>query len=299
MDVLGDVLHSIHLRGTVYFQLDFSAPWGMKMDAGSLAQFHIVVRGACWLESATLDAPLALSTGDVLMFPHGDAHILADKPDSQYINGRNVLDAYREGAQFFCNGDLCTTLVCGHFEFNQDFEHPFLRDLPSLIHIPGRHQPVWLENAVQMIIQESKTEQHGSSIIVDRLADVLFVHTLRAYLELIEQPAGSLIALKDNRINQSLKLIHQQPEHDWTLQELATRVSMSRASFATRFRELMGETPMRYITLWRMQTAMGLLRHTDLPLASIADRVGYTSEASFSRAFKRQFNRTPGSHRRK
>jgi len=300
MDVLSDILDTVRLRGTVYFQSDFTAPWGMTMDGGDVAQFHIVVQGRCWLFTDSLRDPIPLDYGDIVVFPHGDAHWLAASPDAVCVPGKQVLSAYHNGQPMFRDGDVCTTLVCGHFAFERQTQHPFLRDLPPLIHIPGNQQAgtPWLEQTARLIISETDSQQPGAHVIVDRLAEVLFIHVLRAYLLRAEMADSNLTALNDPEISKALQLIHAEPEFDWTLAGIAYQVGLSRASFATRFREKVGMTPMRYITGWRMQKACQLLQDTNLPLTAISQRVGYTSEAAFSRAFKREFDQNPGAWRR-
>ncbi len=300
MDVLSDILRSFRLNGTVYFHYDFSSPWGMNMDKSNLAQFHIVVRGQCWLKMSGMQKPISLVGGDVVAFPHGDAHWLSDKPDPQGVPGRQVLEAYRNGKPMFQGNDVCTTLVCGHFELDRGLEHPFLQNLPSLIHVRGteHHQVDWLENITSLIIKETASGYPGAATVVDRLAEVLFVQLLRAYAMEKNLSNGYLTALNNREIHKALQLIHAHPQNSWTLEKLAHNVGLSRTSFAIRFKELVGVTPMSYITNWRMQKAKKLVRETDLPLGAIAEQVGYASEAAFSRAFKRRFNQNLGAMRK-
>lgn len=300
MDVLSDILHSFRLNGTVYFHYDFASPWGMNMDKSNLAQFHIVVRGQCWLQMAGPHEPISLVGGDVVAFPHGDAHWLADKAGRPGVPGKQVLEAYHNGTPMFQGETACTTLVCGHFELDRELEHPFLQNLPALIHVRGtdQHHVDWLENITALIIKETASGYPGAATVVDRLAEVLFVQLLRAYALEKKLSNGYLTALNNREIHQALQLIHAQPQHRWTLEELAHKVGLSRTSFAIRFKTLVGMTPMAYITNWRMQQAKKLVRESDLPAGTIAERVGYASEAAFSRAFKRQFNQNLGAMRR-
>ena len=299
MDVLGDILQLIRLRGTVYFQSDFAAPWGMTMDTGSLAVFHMVVRGNCWLWTADSPKPIPLGGGDLVVFTQGDAHWLSDQPQGNCVPGQSVIQGIADGRPLFQNGTICTTLFCGHFEFDRDLHHPLLQSLPPLIHLRGaeQHQGTWLETAVSLITLETKSPQPGTAVVVDRLAEILFIQVLRAYMAQA-QPDGYWAALNDREISQALTFLHAQPETAWTLEAIAQRIGMSRSAFAGRFKQLVGETPMRYLTGWRMQKARELLRETNLPLTAVAHQVGYNSQAAFIRAFHREFRQNPGAMRR-
>ncbi len=298
MDPLSDVLDRIRLRGCVYFQRDFSPPWGMAMDAGPFAQFHLVVRGRCWLRAGETTRELA--TGDIVVFPFGAAHMLLDDPSTDPLPGLTVLAAHKKGRPIFDGQQDGARLLCGHFELDRDLKHPLLRELPALIHIKGMsaEQPSWLESAIGLLIRESASDQPGAATVVDRLAEVLFVQVLRAHLLASVPSRGFLAALKDRRMSNALEIIHDNVHTDLTLYAIARAAGMSRSSLALRFKEVMGVTPMDYVTGWRMQRAREMLRTTHGSLADVAERVGYRSEAAFSRAFKRVFDQTPGAFRR-
>jgi AraC-like DNA-binding protein len=298
MDPLSDVLDQIRLRGCVYFQRDFAPPWGMAMDAGPFAQFHLVVRGRCWL--TTDDATRQLATGDIVVFPFGTAHALLDDPATAPVPGLTVLQAHQNGLPIFNGQPEGARLLCGHFELDRDLRHPLIKELPSLIHIKGMsvEQPSWLETAIAMLVRESASDQPGAATVVDRLAEVLFVQVLRAHLLATAPSQGFLAALTDRRMSSALEIIHDKAHTDLTLDTIARAAGMSRSNLALRFKEVMGVTPMDYVTGWRMQRAREMLRSTRDSLADVAERVGYRSEAAFSRAFKRVFDQTPGAFRR-
>jgi len=300
MDALSDILRSIRLSSSVYFRSDFASPWGMEMDRSPYAQFHIVVRGQCWLFTDTQETPLALSGGDIVIFPLGDAHWIADHPDHARLPGPQVLEAIRQHRAPFGEGPTSTTLVCGHFELDRDLDHPFIQALPHLIYIRGRgqHQLTWLETATNVIIQETDSGRPGAEVVVNRLAEVLFIQALRTYMEQSNLTQGYFAALKDPFINQALRLIHAQPEAPWKLATLARRVGLSRSAFANRFKALVGLPVLRYLTDWRMYKARQLLQRTGLSQLDIAEQVGYSSEAAFNRAFKRKYSQTPGAIRK-
>lgn len=298
MDVLSDILQLIRLEGTVYFQSDFSAPWGMTMPGSPVAQFHMVVRGQCWLYTDSLSEPMPLVGGDVVVFPHGDAHWLANSPDETRMSGRAVLQAYQNGRPLFQNSTVCTTLVCGHFGFDRELHHPLLQALPPFIHLKGseQHADSRLDTAVSLIICETRNPQPGSAVITDRLAEVLFIQIVRTFMAQ-SQSGGFLQALRDKEIGKALQIIHAQPEAPLTLAGIAQEIGMSRSTFAGRFKTIVGMTPMRYITGWRMQKARELLRDTNQPLTAVALQVGYQSQAAFIRAFQREFKQNPSAVR--
>ncbi len=303
MDVLSDILRSVHLGGGVYFRCEFSAPWGMDIKPTPVAEFHIIVRGSCWLRMPGLSAPTPLQGGDLVAFPHGDAHCLVDAPEGvalpaeEIVQGQN-LDHY--GPVTYGGSGLPATVLCGYFQFDRDHPHPLVAALPSLIHIRGTdsHDFAWLQTALNFMIYETKTAKPGAEAVVNRLAEVLFVQMVRAYIAQSEAPPGMLAAIADKQIGAALQLMHQTPQNPWTLATLAREVGMSRSAFAARFNQLVGQTPMHYLTFWRMQKARELLSETRLGTAAIAERVGYQSDAAFGKAFKKVVGTGPGAYRR-
>ena len=293
MDVLSSVLEKIQLKSAVYFKSDFTAPWGMNVPTGSFAQFHIVVNGRCLLNLD--DEILDLSQGDLVVFPHGSGHWLADQASSERENGRAVVNAIWEGRPIFSGKEVCTTLICGHFEFDRNISHSFLHELPFLIHIKSSDYEGGnlLGKVYPMLVEESENTYSGSELIVRKLGEILFIHILRIYIENKNPKEGFLAALKDKRISKALKVIHQQPERSWQLESLAQAAGMSRTGFCTHFKAILGKTPYTYLTDWRMLQAQLLLRDGEKPIGEIAEMVGYQSEAAFNRAFKKRIKKTP------
>ncbi|MFQ5418956.1 MAG: AraC family transcriptional regulator [Anaerolineae bacterium] len=298
MDVLSDILQMVRLRGTVYFQSDFAGAWGMQMEASDLAAFHMVVRGNCWLRTADSATPVPLAGGDMVVFLRGGAHWLADRPDGECVPGRAVIEGIENGRHPFREGSLCTTLVCGHFEFDRGLHHPLIQGLPDLVHLRGAERPEdgSLDKIVSLIVQETKASQAGTAVVVDRLAEILFIQILRSYMAKV-QPGGFWAPLQDREISQALTLLHTRPQASWTIESIARSIGMSRSAFAGRFKQLVGETPIRYLTGWRMQRARKLLRETNMPVHAVAQQVGYNSQAAFIRAFQREFRQNPGAMR--
>ena len=305
MDTLSDVLDLVRLRGCVYFVADFAAPWGMDMDAVALAPFHLVVRGQCWMRVD--GAAHRLAAGDVVLFPHGNGHCLADDPASARIPGRDVLAAQQRDQPLFQEGSESVRLLCGHFAIDRGVGHPLLRELPPVIHIRGmdEQQPGLLDGVMTTLVRETASRQPGAGTVVDRLAEVLFVQVLRAHLLQRGAAHGFLAALKEPRLSAAMHFIHANAanpdaggEGALTLANIAGAAGMSRSALAAHFKAVLGMTPMGYLTAWRMLKARELLRSTGAALPEVAEQVGYTSPAAFSRAFRRAFDRSPGAFRR-
>lgn len=298
MDTLSDVLTLMRLRSCVYFLREFAAPWGMEMPEGPYAQFHMVARGRCWLKYG--GSTIELAGGDVVLFPRGGGHILLDAPASAIAPGRDVLEAHNCGKPMFAEGGERARLLCGHFEFDRAFKHPLATELPPFIHVKALSydQPDWFEAVSGLLIRETGAEQPGASTVVDRLAEVLFIQVLRAYLLQSRPSHGFLGALCDTQVNRALKVIHKGFGGALSLAAIAREAGMSRSNLALRFREVLGETPMFYATRYRLLKAQELLSASSRPLSEVAEHVGYRSESAFSQAFKRQFGQGPGAFRR-
>lgn len=304
MDVLSDILRPLHLRGGVHFRCEFSAPWGMEMKPTSRAEFHVVVRGNCWLRIAGHKHAVPLGSGDLVVLPRGDPHSLLDSPDGlarpadEIVQGQN-LDNY--GPVTYGGTGLPATVLCGYFEFDRNRAHPIVAGLPALVHLRNtdRDDIAWLQTALNFMIHETKAAKPGAELVVNRLVEVLFVQVIRAYLQQADAPPGIWAALADKRIGAALQLMHRTPEKGWTLETLAKQVGLSRSAFAAQFSELVGNTPLRYLTSLRMQRAQELLKDAGLSTAAVAAEVGYQSEAAFSRAFKKLVGKGPGTYRRR
>lgn len=300
MDILSDILRTIHLQSSVYFRKNFYSPWGMDISSADVAQFHMIVKGQCLLYYDGLNRPMNVSTGDIIIFPFGDKHWLADAVGQKRVPGMQVLEEHKKNKPLFRGEDFSATLICGHFEFDKEIEHPFIQSLPRLIYISGteERQYTWLDNAVSVIIHETDSGNPGWEIVSNRLAEILLIQVLRTFILKSENSSGYLSALNDAYISKALSLVHNQPQNRWSLEGLAKQIGMSRTAFAKRFKQLVGSAPMEYITKWRMIKAREMLIKTKWPLIEISERVGYKSEAAFSKAFKRNFHQTPAVIRR-
>jgi AraC-like DNA-binding protein len=303
VDALSDILNALRLSGGIYFRCDFGAPWGMRMGPGEAADFHIVVRGSAWLRLNEADIPIALRSGDIIVFPRGDAHCIADAPDTEPVPAALIAqnrtdDGY--GPLSHGGDGPGATVLCGYFQLDRDDGHPLLNALPRLMHVRSDDPTslAQLRAIVELIVAETESGRPGQQGVVNRLVEVLFIQIVRSYLQQADLPAGVLAGVADRHIGSALGLMHRRPGAQWTLDALATEARMSRSAFATRFRNVVGMTPMHYLTGWRMQKAKRLLADGRLSTAAVAAEVGYLSEASFSKAFKKAIGSGPGAYRR-
>lgn len=293
MDILSDILSKVKLTSVVYFKSDFSEPWGMEISKGPFAQFHMITKGQCVLK--TKEKSIQLFAGDIVVFPFGASHWLANNEKSKRYQGQEVIESILSGKSLFEGSKLSTTLVCGHFEYDKNLDHPFIKELPGIIHIDDAYlkQFSWLKAIMDMLIAEAGKEQPGSSAIVNKLGEILFVYVLRAFIERNQMTSGFFAAIQDERISRVLAAIHSESHANWNLNQLAQIAGMSRTSFANHFKTLTGETPFNYITQWRLLLAKELLKSSRFSVGEIAEQVGYQSEAAFNRIFKKRVSQTP------
>ena len=299
MDGLSAVLDQIRLNSIIYFKSAFAPDWGMDVPQGPFAQFHIVAEGECCFKCEGEEAK-KLTAGDILIFPNGTAHWLAHTAQAKKISGREVISSIQLGRSIFEGDHTATTLICGHFEFDRSVDHPFLSSLPDIIHIKNIEDGgfSWILNIANLLISETQTDTTGSKIIVQRLAEALFISAIRYYIaQNHNQPFFA--ALYDQKISTTLEQIHAYPEKDWSLDSMSKEAGMSRTSFANHFRNKVGQTPMHYLTNWRMLIAKRILEESEKPIAEVAEKMGYSSEQAFNRAFKKIVHQTPARFRRR
>ncbi|AUX40635.1 AraC family transcriptional regulator [Sorangium cellulosum] len=303
MDALSDVLQTIRLASNLFCRSELSAPWGVHLRGGGLAGFHYVARGSCWLTVEEASAPAAaLSGGDLVLLPLGHAHTLRDTAHSPVRSIEVLVSEARgdDGIVRSGGGGSTTTLISGCFSFEDRSKNPLLASLPPLIRITsdeGRAVP-WLEQNLQFIAAESASPRPGSHVVLTRIADVVFVQALRAFIERLPYDSGGFLrALREPHIAQALGLMHRQLDHPWTVETLASKCGLSRSAFAERFKQCVGEPPLGYLTRRRMERATELLR-TGSTLADVARRTGYSSEAAFSHAFRQWAGTPPGAYRK-
>ncbi len=300
MDVLGDVLRFLRLRGSVYFSACFCSPWGMEMARDSRAAFHLIVRGNAWLKLESRPEPFQLKAGDIVLFPTGAPHLITDQPGRECIPGTRVVEAYQSGEALFEGSDESSDVVCGYVEFDRSQSHPFLDNLPEFIHITAdmRSRFAWLDSVLKQIAFESENLQPGKDVLIDRFTEILFIQIIRSYAENEAVQENYLSALMDTPLSKALSLIHLEPEKSWTIDMIANAVGLSRSVFYKRFNDYVGMPPMQYLFEWRMMKAKDKIESTQKSLQRVAEEVGYQSDSAFQKAFKRFFSRTPASLRK-
>ena len=306
MDPLTDILQDLRLESSFYARSDLRAPWGLAFSVKDGPSFHVIVTGRCFLRLDNESIPL--NTGDLVLLPHGVTHQLASSLECPAVPlealpseriGHNAALLHYDG-----DGDQ-SLLICGGVQFAGPIAHPLMELLPRLLLLPGEYnqerkpKDAWLEATLTMLGAEALSSRPGSVAMMTRLADILVLQTIRAWLECDDnQQPGWLGALRDPDIGRALALIHHRAEERWTVSSLAKEIHLSRSVFSERFSRLVGIPPMQYVTRWRMHLATSWIREDHLSLSEVAYRLGYSSEAAFSRAFKRYVRVPPGAIRR-
>ncbi len=303
-DPLGEALHFLRMSGVMYCRSEFTAPWALALPAfEDCLMFHVVTSGRCRLEVEGSDDRV-LQAGDFAVVPHGAGHQLTsdagmaaaklfDLPREQVSERYEIL---RHGG-----GGEPATVICGAVRFDHPAADRLLTLLPSVITVDAWRSPEldWIQSALRLMAVEAKELRPGGETVITRLADILVIQAIRSWIA--KDPAaqtGWLGALQDKQIGHAIALVHRDPARPWTVESLANEVAMSRSAFAARFTTLVGEPAMHYVARWRMHVALTWLKEEDAPLSEIASRLGYESEAAFSRAFKRFLGFAPGTVRR-
>jgi AraC-like DNA-binding protein len=324
-DALSDVLRSVRLRGGVFFYVSGSGEWAAEAPESReiapllmrgvqhVMEYHAVAQGSCW--AAIPGGPaVRLSAGDVVVFPHGDAHVVSsvaglrgDAPDLGWFrestreqlpvrvafNGGNAPSTTPAQAE----GE--TTIVCGFLGCDLQPFNPLIASLPRLLHLRAPDEGGWIVQVIHHAVAESRARHAGSDAMLARMSEMMFVDAVRRYTEQLPPDSnGWLAGLRDRLIGHALALMHQEPAHDWTVDELGRRIGLSRSALHERFVQLIGVPPMQYLARWRIQAAARMLLETRETVATIALEVGYDSEAAFARAFKRLVGQPPASWRR-
>ncbi len=304
-DVLADLLQSIHLYSTLYCRAAMGAPWSLGVSRREVASFHIVTGGTSWLTVEGIDKPVLLTEGDLVILPHGYAHTLADHPNTPVTRLEDLVltqSGGKDGVVSYGGQGAVTTLICGGLQLEDHMTNPLFSILPAFLHLRSLHgQSIpWLRAIVQLVKAEANGNRPAAETVITRLSEILFIQAVRAYLSTVgDGKVGWLGALKDPQIGQALALIQRQPDEAWTVESLASRVSLSRSAFSAKFKQLVGEPPMQYLTRVRLAKAAALLRTNSATLVEVALSVGYDSEVAFSKAFKRYFGIAPGAYRQR
>jgi len=344
-DTLSELLRAVRLRGAIFYYVDGFAPWVAEAPhareiapaiipgADHLIEYHVVTRGRCWGAIAGEPA-VRLEQGDVIMFPHGDAHVLSSAPGMRVpALDRNIYYAPkpaqlpyvlsqhgvvtreeagvgtslapagaepREPPDGAAGGGESATIVCGFLGIDTRPFNPLLASLPRLLHMQGAAaEGAWNGHFIALAVAEASRKRPGGEAVLERLSELMFVDVVRRYLEAMPSgETGWRAGLRDRYVGRALALMHDAPSRRWTIDDLCHAVGLARSALHERFMDLVGQSPMQYLTQWRMQVASRLLSETTLNLAAVALESGYESEAAFSRAFKRMVGVPPATWRR-
>jgi AraC-like DNA-binding protein len=302
LDVLGEILATLEWSSQLYFRAELGPPFGITVpERRGVIRFHVAAAGSCAIHVEGTE-PVRLAPGDLVLVPHGAAHVLTDVAGRPAVPLSRVLaDAGFDGTGplVLGGGDgPSTVLVCGHFAFAGALLPPLLAALPPLLHVRAEDggSYAWMEHVLRRLEAEARTRATGHVEVVRRLSEILLIEVLRGSGESGEP--GFLSAMMDPQLGRALQAIHAEPEAAWSLGELAGLAGHSRTCFVERFRECIGMSPMKYLASWRLLKARHLLGCSEQPVSEVARRVGYRSESAFNRAFREQFGVPPGQFRR-
>lgn len=314
MDVLSEVLRVVKLQGALFYNGEFSSPWCVNASsARALARqfapgaehvimFHLLTHGHAFvrLDSGERET---LTAGDLVMIPHGDPHVMGNGGLTKAVNDSEQLaEVIQQGLKLWRlgGGGEVTKFVCGYMACDPELSKVFLSGLPPLFKVSIRNDAAgrWLENSIRFSVEQADRLQAGGEAVLAKLSEVVFIETLRAYIaSLPAEQTGWLAGARDSEVGKTLALMHREPSRPWTLADLAKEAGISRSVLAERFRHYLNETPMAYLTRWRLQLGAQMLGSTNYSVAQIAGDVGYESEAAFNRAFKRDFGVPPARFR--
>jgi len=317
LDIIESVLDGIKLQSSVFCRMELADEWGFVKDALQGAPFYIILSGEAWLRLPEQQQPTRLCAGDIVILSSGDTHELMGAPEAKLIPYKAVLaelgvEAWSPGVRikpvklkFTSRVDATTHLISGVFWFGDRRENPLLAALPRLFHlraedIRATSSQSWLSSTVAFLGAEVASGRPGSGAVAAKLADILFIQAVRSHLASgTSENKGWLRGIADPQIGQVLSLMHARPEHPWSVATLAEVACMSRSRFAKRFQEIVGRSPLDYLTHWRMYASAGRLAEGKVALATLAEKAGYKSESAFSKAFKRWAGYSPAEFRRR
>jgi len=315
MDVLSEVLKAVKLDGAMFYNAEFSAPWCFRSPASRTVApyvspeskhvviYHLLTEGRGYAHIEGDGCPVQLNAGDIVIFPHGDPHIMGNGPSVKPVDSahelQRILSQGLKVSRLGGGGEI-TKFICGYMACDPQLSRIFLGGLPPIfkVHIRNDASGQWLENSLRYSVDNADASGPGGETVLAKLSEVLFIETLRRYIaQLPQEQTGWLAGVRDPEVGKALALLHRKPAHPWTIAALASDVGISRSVLAERFRRFLSETPIAYLTRWRLQLGAQMLTSTSSSVAQIAAEVGYESEPSFNRAFKREFGLPPARFR--
>ncbi len=318
-DALSDLLRTVRLTGATFFEVAATAPWVAEQPPAEfvlpkilpggerLISYHVVTEGQCFATVIGAD-PIALEAGEVIVITKGEPHVMSSSPgmragpvsrDTIALVSASPLPFF---AKYGSEGPVSARLVCGFLACDARPFNPLLDNLPAVIKARVSQDNVggWLAQFIRVAIMESGHKRAGSESVLAKLSELMFIEVVRRHMESMPaERAGWLAGLRDPFVGRALSLMHGSPAHDWTIGELGKKVGLSRSVLAERFTDLLGMPPMQYLASWRMQIAASMLGDASANIASIAEEIGYESEAAFSRAFKKLVGVPPSEWRRR
>jgi AraC-like DNA-binding protein len=313
MDALSDVLRAVRLSGAFFFDVHARAPWVAETPLGRsvvnsmfpgsdhLISYHLLMEGSCWLEIEG-EQPIRMEAGDIVVLPHGDTHVLATEIGMRKSPQMSLYRRPESGnfmpARIQVGSDTGEPahFVCGFLGCDSRPYNPLLTSLPRMIHVRNQAGGA-LGEYFRFALAESR-ERMGGECMLGRISELMFVDVVRRHLEALPAEQNNWLAgLRDPYVGRALMALHAHPARDWSLEALAAEAALSRSAFAERFAQFVGQPAMQYLTQWRMQLATNYLRGGSESVAAIANRVGYESEAAFSRAFKKVLGTPPSEWR--
>jgi AraC family transcriptional regulator, alkane utilization regulator len=319
MDALSHVLSAIRLTGAVFVEAELRAGWSyltppprsigalLMPEAEHIIPYHLITEGSCRVRLLGGE-PVEVRQGDLIVFPHGDRHVLASSEPGDLIRievtEQELHSLLRPGEVTplrHGNEGQATRLVCGYLACDRRLSEPILAGLPRLLQVSVSDHSIadWVRSSVRFSVAQSKTPRPGGMTVLAKLSELLFVEAIRHYVETLpSEQTGWFAGLRDRFVGRALALLHGDPNFAWTVDELAKQVGLSRSALADRFGELLGQPPMQYLTQWRLSLAAQELLSGQRGVAQIAHGVGYDSEAAFNRAFKRVFGVPPATWRK-
>ncbi len=317
MDVLSEVLKAVKLDGAMFYNAEYSSPWAFRApascvvapfispDSRHVIMYHLLTEGRGYAHVEGDGQRVQLNAGDIVIFAHGDPHIMGNgAPVKPFDNEQELHQIFSRGLKVSRHGGggEITKFVCGYLACDPHLSRVFLGGLPPMLKVNIRNDASgqWLENSIRYSVGDADASRPGGEAVVAKLSEVLFVETLRRYIALLPlEQTGWLAGIRDPEVGKALALLHRKPAHPWTIAALANEVGISRSVLAERFRRYLSETPIAYLTRWRLQLGAQMLKSTSSSVAQIAAEAGYESEPSFNRAFKREFGLPPARFRRR
>jgi AraC-like DNA-binding protein len=323
-DILSDVVRNIRLRGAIYYYVSGKSSWVAEAPAacdiaasvmpGSehVMEYHVVTRGMCW-GAVVGETPVQVAAGDIVLFPKGDAHVMSSAPGmrapvtpASYVERKQDqlpftlhLNAAEARVEVVPDELSDATLVCGFLGCDLRPFNPLIETLPRLMHLRAEKDRDWVALFMRQAVAESQSKRAGGEAMLERMSEMMFIDAVRRYVETLPDASrGWLAGLRDRFVGRALSLMHDAPAFPWTVEELGKQVGLSRSALHERFAELIGHTPMQYLANWRIQLGAALVRNTRDSVAIVAQEVGYESEATFAKAFKRLTGKSPALWRR-